>query len=104
MSQCSRRKLEEQLAATMKANEAKAKQEAQHSLSGTHNYAEESTAGSKQLAEAEKKVMEMRLKNQTMKNELNKALRVISREVGEQANLDELLSEENSWKGRQQKI
>ena len=48
--------------------------------------------------------MEMRLKNQSMKNELNKALRVIAREVGDQTNLDQLLSEENAWKGRQQKI
>jgi|JI6StandDraft_1071083.scaffolds.fasta_scaffold32082_1 hypothetical protein len=76
----------------MKANEVKAKQEAQQSLSATHNSTEE-TSSSKQLAEAEKKVMEMRLKNQNMKNELNKALRVIAREVGEQTNLDELLSE-----------
>jgi len=46
----------------------------------------------------------MRLKNQSMKNELNKALRVIAREVGEQVNLDELLAEDNAWKGRQKKI
>ena len=46
----------------------------------------------------------MRLKNQNMKNELNKAMRVISKEVGENVNIDQLLSEENTWKGRQQKI
>lgn len=56
------------------------------------------------LAEADKKIMEMRLLNQSMKNELNKALRVIAREVGEDVNLDQLLGEENAWKGRQQRI
>jgi len=39
----------------MKANEAKIKQEAQHSPSATHNSTEESS--SRQLAESEKKVM-----------------------------------------------
>jgi hypothetical protein len=56
------------------------------------------------LADAEKKVMEMRLKNQTMKNDLNKAMRVIAREIGDNISIEEILSEENSWKGRQQKI
>lgn len=46
----------------------------------------------------------MRLKNQAMKTELNKAHRVIGREIGENFEIDLALSEENAWKGRQQKI
>jgi hypothetical protein len=31
-------------------------------------------------------------------------MRVIAREVGGNVNIDQILNEENSWKGRQQKI
>ena len=62
----------------------------------------------------------MRFEKQGMKNELNKALRIISKEIGENVNLDEvfflkntkeifvsllktkILLQENSWKGRAQ--
>lgn len=48
--------------------------------------------------------MEMRLKNQSIKTELNKAHRLISREIGQNFDIDRALGEENGWKGRQQKI
>lgn len=48
--------------------------------------------------------MDFRLKNQNMKSELNKAMRVISRELGEDFNIDQVLNQDNGWKGRQQKI
>ena len=35
------------------------------------------------LVQSEKQVMELRLKNQNLKNELNKAMRVVSKEIGE---------------------
>jgi len=38
----------------------------------------------------DKKVQELRFEKQSMKNELNKALRVIAKEIGENMNLDEV--------------
>ena len=46
----------------------------------------------------------MRLKNQNMKTDLNKAHRLIAREMGEDFDIDKALGEDNAWKGRQQKI
>jgi hypothetical protein len=46
----------------------------------------------------------LRFEKQSLKNELNKAMRIISREIGENINLDEFLLQENSWKGRAQQI
>lgn len=54
--------------------------------------------------ENEKKCMEFRLKSQNMKTELNKVMRLLTRELGENFNVDQALLQENSWKGRQQKI
>lgn len=48
--------------------------------------------------------MEMRLKNQNAKTELNKAHRLIAREIGQNFDIDAALCEDNAWKGRQQKI
>jgi hypothetical protein len=63
----------------MKATEVRAKQE---QATPTSTIKEEGPGTKQKLAEADKKIMEMRLANQNMKNELNKALRVIAREVG----------------------
>jgi len=52
----------------------------------------------------EKKLNEERLKAGLMKSDLEKALRIIKREVGEFENLDKLASNENGWKGRAQEI
>ncbi|KAM3129583.1 hypothetical protein pb186bvf_018334 [Paramecium bursaria] len=54
--------------------------------------------------DADKKVQEQRVKIQQIKSELNKAMRIISREVGENVIIDQLLLDENSWKGRAQQI
>ncbi len=51
----------------------------------------------------EKKLQEERLKNVQLKNDLDKALRVLKKEVGEFDSLDKLLSSD-SWKGRAQEI
>ena len=39
-----------------------------------------------------------------MKSELNKVMRLLARELGENFDVDKALGEENGWKGRQQKI
>jgi hypothetical protein len=51
----------------------------------------------------EKKLGEERLKCFRLKNELNKSVRIIQREVGEFGTLDEILENE-SWRGRAQQI
>lgn len=48
----------------------------------------------------DKKLQEFRVQNNHLKNELNKALRIISKEVGENVSIDKILLEENGWKGR----
>lgn len=48
--------------------------------------------------------MDFRQKLQAAKSELNKAHRLIAREIGEGVDIDQALGEENGWKGRQQKI
>lgn len=40
--------------------------------------------------QSDKKVQELRFEKQSLKNELNKALRIITREVGENVNIDEV--------------
>ena len=40
--------------------------------------------------QADKKVQELRFEKQSLKNEINKAMRVINREIGENINLDEV--------------
>lgn len=42
--------------------------------------------------QADKKVQELRFEKQSIKNELNKAMRVLTREIGENFNLDEVFS------------
>lgn len=48
--------------------------------------------------------MDFRQKLQAAKSGLNKAHRLIAREIGEGVDIDQALGEENGWKGRQQKI
>lgn len=54
-------------------------------------------------AKFEKKLQEERLKNVQLKNDLDKALRVLKKEVGDFDSLDKLLASD-SWKGRAQEI
>lgn len=52
----------------------------------------------------EKKVTKMRNENQELKLSLEKAIKCLERETGEIVNLDDLLKDEQGWKGRAQKI
>lgn len=61
--------------------------------------------------QTDKKLQEFRVTNSTLKNELNKAMRVLSKEVGENFALDDvngilfqLANDEIGWKGRAQQI
>ena len=58
----------------------------------------------KRLKDQEKRIMKFRTENQSLKTDLEKAHRLIAREVGEGANVDELLRQESQWRGRAQKI
>lgn len=55
-------------------------------------------------AKFEKKLQEERIKGVQLKNDLEKAVRIIRKEVGEFESLDKLVSAENAWKGRAQEI
>lgn len=52
----------------------------------------------------EKKLQEERMKAIQLKNDLEKAVRIIKKEIGEFDSLDRLLSSDNAWKGRAQEI
>ena len=54
----------------------------------------------KKIKELEKKITKLRNENQSMKLELDKATKVLEREIGEIVNLDDLLKDNTSWKGR----
>jgi len=58
------------------------------------------TEWKKKYHEADKKIIELRHNLNLIKNENNKAHRIITREIGENFNIDKVLLEENSWKGR----
>ncbi len=58
----------------------------------------------KKLKEQEKKITKLRNENQSMKGDLDKAIKCLERETGEVVNLDELLKDGTQWKGRAQQI
>jgi hypothetical protein len=58
----------------------------------------------KKYNDLERKLQEVKLHNTTLKNDFNKAMRVITREIGENISIDAVLSEDNTWKGRAQQI
>jgi len=68
------------------------------------NKTEDNTDWRKKYNDLEKKLQEVKLQNTTLKNDLNKATRIISKEIGENFNIDQVLMSENSWKGRAQQI
>lgn len=58
----------------------------------------------KKLKETEKKMVKLRNDNQQLKLDLEKAQRVLEKEVGEVVDIDQMLADGTSWKGRAQKI
>jgi hypothetical protein len=58
----------------------------------------------KRLKESEKKMIKMRNENQQLKQDLEKAQRVLEKEVGEVVDIEQMLKEGTTWKGRAQKI
>lgn len=68
-----------------------------------------STGGSpadseKRLKEMEKRITKMRNENQEQKILIEKATRLLEREIGEVVDINELSKEESTWKGRSQKV
>ena len=60
-----------------------------------------STADSdKKLKEMEKRITKMRNENQEQKILIEKATRLLEREIGEVVDIHELSKEESQWKGR----
>lgn len=58
----------------------------------------------KKYKELEKKITKMRNENQEQKILLEKATRLLEREIGEIVDINELSKETSTWKGRSQKV
>jgi hypothetical protein len=58
----------------------------------------------RKMKDMEKKITKMRNENQDLSIKLDKAIKCLERETGEIVNLDDLLKDEQGWKGRAQKI
>ena len=54
----------------------------------------------KRAKELEKKVTKLRNENQELKQNLEKAIKCLERETGEIVNLDELVKDDLTWRGR----
>jgi hypothetical protein len=54
----------------------------------------------KKYKELEKKVTKLRNENQSLKGDLDKAIKILERETGEIVNLYDLLKDDTAWKGR----
>lgn len=58
----------------------------------------------KKLKEMEKKITKLRNENQEQKITIEKATKLLEREIGEIVDIHELSKEDSSWKGRAQKV
>lgn len=54
----------------------------------------------KKVKELEKRVTKLRNENQQLSTQLEKATRLLEREIGEVVDVDSLYKDESSWKGR----
>ena len=58
----------------------------------------------KKIKDMEKRITKFRNENQTLAGSLDKAVRLLEREIGEVVNVEDLVKEDSQWKGRAQKI
>lgn len=58
----------------------------------------------KKLKEMEKKITKLRNENQEQKILIEKATRILEREIGEVVDINELAKDDSAWKGRAQKV
>ena len=58
----------------------------------------------KKIKKQDERIIKLRNDSQKYKQDFEKAMKVIEREVGEGQTVDEILKSESSWKGRAQKI
>ena len=62
-----------------------------------------STGGSEELKkvkELEKRVVKLRQENSQLSSQVDKATRLLEREIGEVVDIEQLSKEESQWKGR----
>ena len=59
---------------------------------------------SRKLKEMEKRVTKMRNENQALSSQVEKATRLLEREIGENIDIDQLSREDSNWRGRAQKL
>ena len=59
-----------------------------------------SEAAPKSVKELEKKITKLRNENQSLSQQVDKATRLLEREIGECVDIDQLYKEDGGWKGR----
>lgn len=58
----------------------------------------------KKLKESQKREMKIRAERDIIKTDMDKAYRVIEKEVGDGKSIEDILKDDSGWKGRAQKI
>ena len=58
----------------------------------------------RKLREAEKRMIKLRNENQALSATVEKATRLLEREIGEAVDIDQLARDDSNWRGRAQKI
>lgn len=58
----------------------------------------------KKIKDMEKKMIKLRNENQEQKILIEKATRILEREIGEVVDINELAKDDSTWKGRAQKV
>ena len=54
----------------------------------------------KKVKDLEKRMIKLRNENSTLSQQLEKATRLLEREIGEVVDIDQLSKEDSNWKGR----
>ena len=58
----------------------------------------------RKMKQLESKVVKLRQENSTLITQVDKATRLLEREIGEIVDIDQLSKDDSQWKGRAQKI
>ena len=62
------------------------------------------SADGRKLREMEKRITKLRNENQALTNTVEKATRLLEREIGEVVDIDQLSRDDSNWRGRAQKL
>ena len=62
------------------------------------------SADGRKLREMEKRITKLRNENQALSGTVEKATRLLEREIGEAVDIDSLARDDSNWRGRAQKL